>query len=135
MSDNGYPTDVDEVEIKKFVQGPDSASAAFGESGGTSALSVLMEQAKEFIDNTFRYDIPNTRVALGIAMSMQRLEEHGYVEGILFWKYTLGLTASRRAQRANLFVDAVIGERKWKEGERTNGFFKKTQDFMFGKKE
>ena len=132
MGDNGFPEGVDVEKVKAAIQGADSPTQAFKSQDVVNAMEILMKQDKDFLDNTFRYDVPSGKVALCASIIVQRCTEHDYENGLLWLKYLLGLTASVHGKRVNVFSDTVIGERRWKEGIRGQGFFNKAKEWMTG---
>ena len=119
-------------QLSEFVHSPDSTDKAFKQQGDVNALRLMIMSDDDIIDNAMRYDLPNNRVILAIAGYIQKCVEHNYPEGIEFIKYLCGLLPSRKGRRISLFVDAIIGERKWKEGGQGGGAFDKVKKWMAG---
>jgi len=138
MKDNGKGdlSQYSVEEIGKFVHSEQSMDKAFKAQDPMNAVRMMILSDEEFLDNAMRYDLPSTRMVLGVSVSIQECNEHGYQGGIDFYKYFCGLLPSKHGKRIGLFVDAIIGERKWKEGSfqgNGGGGLEKVKNFVTGK--
>jgi len=114
--------DLQEVEeLEKFIHSPDSTDKAFKSQEAYNAIRMLILSDPEFLDNSMRYELPNNRVILAIAGYYQKCLKHNYMEGMEFVKLLCGLLTSRKGKRVEKLVEAIIGERKWKEGQGAGG--------------
>jgi hypothetical protein len=122
-------------ELESFIHSPDSTDKAFKNQEGLNALRLMVLSDPEFLDNAMRYDLPSSRLILAIAFSMQRCKKHGYTGGIEFYKMICALLPAKRGKRIDQLVDAIAGERKWKEGMNSNnGLGDKIKNFVSGNK-
>ncbi len=116
MGENG--NDATELEaLKHFIHSEDSIDKAFKGQDSVNAMRLMVLLDPLFRDNVMRLDLPSYRIILAIAMSMQRCAKHSYKDGIAFYEILCGMMTSRKGKRIDKLIDAIAGERKWKEGE------------------
>ena len=127
---------VDEVrELETFVHSPDSTDKAFKSQEAYNAIRMLILSDEKFMDNSMRYELPSNKVILAIAGYYQKCLKHDYMEGMEFIKLLCGLLTSRKGKRVDKLVEAIIGERKWKEGQgggQGGGLSDKIKNFVTG---
>ena len=97
--------------IDKAVKDPES----------TNAMRLLMLQDAEFLNNTFRYSIPDAQSAIAFAAQIVACQEHDYTDGEMQTKIQLGLMASIKGERADQFVRSIIGNREFTQKQTGNG--------------
>jgi len=132
--DNGNKDKTDLKELEDFVHSPDSTDKAFKTQEAYNAIRMLILSDPEFLDNSMRYELPSNRVILAIAGYYKKCSKHNYTGGMEFIKLLCGLLTSRRGKRVDKLVEAVIGERKWKEGQGAGGggSWDKVKNFIKG---
>jgi len=128
----GSPENIKELE--EFVHSPESVDKAFKSQEAYNAIRMLILSDPEFLDNSMRYELPNNKVILAIAGYYKKCLKHDYTEGMEFIKLLCGLLTSRKGKRVDKLVEAIIGERKWKEGQSAGGggTFDKIKNFVTG---
>jgi hypothetical protein len=109
-----------EDEITALLKN-NSIDNAFANKDVVNAIRMIIMSDKEIMDNVMRYNIPSKRFAVAAASYIRKCDEHGYVKGIDQIKMQLGLMTSIGEKRINDLVTAVIGERKWQEGQQNGG--------------
>ena len=123
------------ADLEKFIHDQTSEDNAFRTSEQFNAIKILMTSEQLIEDNAMRYDIPSNAMILGVALSIQRCHDHDYQGGVEFWKLVLALMTSKKGKRTSQFVDAIIGEQRWKAGITQNqnlSFFQKAKQMVQG---
>ena len=131
--DNGN-SDVDLSQLANFIHSTDSTEKAFKASDNTNAINLMYLTDAEFMNNLMRLDLPNNQVILAMAGIFKKCKAHNYTDGMEWLQVLMSLLTSRRAKRTNQVVEAITGDRKWKE-QGGNGAMDALKNFSFGKKE
>lgn len=129
---NGQLDDAAIEELKKFIHSPDTTDKAFKNQDTLNAIRLVILSDPDILDNAMRYDIPSNRMILGLAVSLQQCQEHHYAGGENFYKMLLGLMPSRHGKRVDQLIEAIVGERKWKEQSAQNGIANKIKGWVTG---
>lgn len=120
-------------KLNEFIHSQDSTDKAFKNQDTLNALRLMVLSDPEFLDNAMRYDLPNSRTILAIALSMQKCIKHNYKDGINFYKVLCGLLPSKQGKRIDQMVDAIGGDRRWREGDN-KGFMDNMKQWASGQK-
>ncbi len=126
MKNNGHKTNGDEDIVVKTTDltpylGDGALDKAVKDPESTNAMRLLMLQDEEFLNNTFRYNIPNDAYAIAMAAQIVACQEHSFVDGVEQSKIQLGLMASVKGERAEQFVRSIIGNREFTEKKGMGG--------------
>lgn len=131
----GVPGVDAEIKAKEAFLDTSSFEKAFKTQDVLNAIRLIILQDENFIDNAMRYNIPNRRFAVAAASYYRKCLKHGYTEGIEQLKMQLGLMTAIGEKRMLLLVEAVIGERKFKDnGQGVSGLADQIKNWAFNKK-
>jgi len=117
-------------ELNEFIHSPDSTDKAFKSQETFNAIRMMILSDEDIMANLMRYDLPNNRVILAMAGYIQKCKEHNYVEGVMFVMTLCGLLTARKGKRTDRFVDAIIGDRSWKEGQQGGGMMERAKNWF-----
>ncbi len=115
-----------------FVHSPESTDKAFKNQDMLNAIRMIILADPDIMENVFRYNIPDRRFACAAASYHRKCKEHNYNDGINQLMMQLGLMGSIGEARIKHLVQAVIGDREWKDNQN-KGFADKFKNWALNK--
>ena len=103
-------------EALDWVHTPKTIENALKTTDQDNVIKFLMIPDDDIMNNLMKLDIPSYRAALAVSALYPKCEQYKNEKGKRFIKMLLLTTTAVKAKRANMSVDAVIGERRWKQG-------------------
>lgn len=103
-----------ESQIKKLVDDTerDPLDKAFTAEGGFNAAKAMVELNEELEKNALLLDVPDKRFVVAIKYAYYQYLKHHCDERKQALMVQLGLMASIKGKRVEVFKDTIIGERR-----------------------
>ena len=133
IKDNNGDNKITPEDLIPYL-GDSSYEKMFKDPESTNAMRLMMLSDPEFINNVFRYNIPDYQFAVAMAAQIRACIEHGFDEGVNQAMIQLGLMASVKGERINQFVTAVCGNRDFQERKIGGGGLMDKIKNMYGDK-
>lgn len=136
ISNNGHDNDeLTKSELQKldeFIHSQGSTDKAFATQEQLNAIHMMLLPDGDMKNNTWRYDLPTMKMAFALAVLYAECDNHDFKKGKEFCDLLAGYMVSVKARRMNQFVDGLIGERRWRDGNQ-QGMIQKAKDWFNGK--